>query len=290
MPIPRKLLEDRLLQFLEEDVGQGDITTKLIVPKGTLAKAVVVAKSPCVLAGIEEVSVLWEALGLKVRPLKKDGEEAKAGEVVLEVEGDASAILSSERTALNLLTRMCGIATKTRRFVNMLKEAGIEGVKIACTRKTGPGLMYFDKKAVEVGGGDTHRLHLDDMVLIKDNHLRVAGGVEQALKLVESSSFSKKIEIEVTKPEDALKAAELGADIVMLDNMSVEDARKAIELLASRGLRDKVLVEISGGICEDNLLDYASLKPDVISVGSLTKYPDPVDLSLEIVEVTRISS
>ena len=169
----------------------------------------------------------------------------------MEISGDAQTILAAERTLLNLLSRMSGIATKTRRLTDKLEKAGLK-TRIAATRKSAPGLLYFDKKAVMVGSGDPHRLHLDDMILIKDNHLAIVGSVEEAVKKAKANaSFTKKIEVEVTKAEDAVKAAKAGADIVMLDNFSPKQAKEANEMLKKAGFGD-VLLEVSGGITGEN--------------------------------------
>ena len=157
---------------------------------------------------------------------------------------------------------------------------------IAATRKTAPGLRYFDKRAIVVGGGDPHRFRLDDQILIKDNHIAIAGDIENALKRVRSSaSFSKKVEIEVKTFNQAVKAARLGADIIMLDNMTVDEAREVINTLRRLRLRDKVLIEISGGVKEENIVEYAELKPDIISIGELTHSVKSIDMSLEIINV-----
>ena len=167
--------------MLAEDIGEGDITTALIVPAGATAEAEVRCKEPGVAAGIEEATILLESLGLKVQASLKDGDEIRANQVIMKMSGDARTILSVERTLLNLLSRMSGIATTTRQLVRKIQRAKLK-TKVACTRKTAPGLLYFDKKAVFVGGGDTHRLHLDDMILIKDNHIAIAGSLQEAVR------------------------------------------------------------------------------------------------------------
>ena len=201
----------------------------------------------------------------------------------MELSGDAQTILSAERTMLNLLSRMSGIATKTRMLTDKLKKANMKA-KIAATRKTVPGLLYFDKKAVLVGSGDPHRLHLDDMVLIKDNHIVIVGSVEAAVKKAKANaSCSKKIEVEVAKAEDAVKAAKAGADIIMLDNFSSPQATAAGEMLKKAGFSD-VLLEVSGGITGENLLEYAAAQVDIISIGELTHSVKALDISLEIIK------
>jgi nicotinate-nucleotide pyrophosphorylase (carboxylating) len=184
---------------------------------------------------------------------------------------------------------MSGIATTTKKLVEMLQKNGLK-TKVACTRKTAPGLLYFDKKAVLLGGGDPHRLHLDDMVLIKDNHIKVAGNIEKAVKKAkEKVSFSKKIEVEVTRVNDALKAAKAGADIIMLDNFPQKQIEKAIKLLKKEGLLEKVLLEASGGITKENITEYASTGVDIVSLGEITDSPKALDISLEITRVYRKS-
>jgi nicotinate-nucleotide pyrophosphorylase (carboxylating) len=284
MFMPRKVLEEKLKQLLAEDVGQGDVTSAAVVPAGLTVEAVVVAKEAGIAAGIEETAILAESLGLSVKTKVVDGDEIKNGKVILKIFGDAQAILSAERTMLNLLSRMSGIATTTRRLVEKLRKANLTA-KIAATRKTAPGLLYFDKKAVLIGGGDPHRLRLDDMILVKDNHIAIAGNVETAVKKAKAASFSKKIEVEVTSATDALKAAEAGADIIMLDNFSPKQIREAVEALKKAGFFGKILLEISGGITEQNLLEYASTQVDIISMGELTHSVKALDISLEITKV-----
>jgi nicotinate-nucleotide pyrophosphorylase (carboxylating) len=284
MFIPRKVLEEKLRQFLAEDVGQGDVTSAAVVPAGLTVEAAVVAKEAGIAAGIEEVGILAESLGLSVKTKVADGDEIKKGKVILKISGNAQTILSAERTMLNLLSRMSGIATATRRLTEKLEKAKATA-KIAATRKTAPGLLYFDKKAVLIGGGDPHRLRLDDMVLVKDNHIAIAGSVENAVKKAKQTAFSKKIEAEVTSTTDALKAAEAGADIIMLDNFSPKQIRKAVEALKKAGFFGKVLLEASGGITEQNLLEYASTQVNIISMGALTHSVKALDISLEITKV-----
>ncbi|MEM3641146.1 MAG: carboxylating nicotinate-nucleotide diphosphorylase [Candidatus Bathyarchaeia archaeon] len=289
MFIPRKILEEKLQKMLAEDVGQGDITTTLIVPPEIEAEAEVIAKEAGVAAGIEEAKILLESLGIKVETLVLDGEKIREKQILMKVSGNAKTILSTERTLLNILSRMSGIATTTKKLVEKLQKKGLK-TKVACTRKTAPGLLYFDKKAVLFGGGDPHRLHLDDMVLIKDNHIKVAGNIEKAVKKAkESASFSKKIEVEATSVNDALKAAKAGADIIMLDNFSPKQITEAIKLLKREGFLGKVLLEASGGITAENITEYASTGVDIVSLGEITDSPKALDISLEITRVYRKS-
>jgi nicotinate-nucleotide pyrophosphorylase (carboxylating) len=284
MFMPRKVLEEKLKQLLAEDVGQGDVTSAAVVPAGLMVKAAVVAKEAGIAAGIEETAILAESVGLSVKTEVVDGDEIENSKVILRISGDAQAILSAERTMLNLLSRMSGIATATRRVVEKLRKAK-STAKIAATRKTAPGLLYFDKKAVLIGGGDPHRLHLDDMILVKDNHIVITGSVEDAVKKAKAASFSKKIEVEVTSATDVLKAAEAGADIIMLDNFSPKQIRIAVEALKKAGFFGKILVEVSGGITAENLLEYASAQVDTISIGALTHSAKALDISLEVTAV-----
>jgi nicotinate-nucleotide pyrophosphorylase (carboxylating) len=287
MFLPRKILEEKLQRMLAEDIGQGDITTASIVPENCTAEAKVIVKESGVAAGIEEAKILLESLGLKVKSSVADGDEVKAKQVIMEIFGDARTMLSVERTLLNLLSRMSGIATTTRKLVENIKKAGLK-TKVACTRKTAPGLLYFDKKAVLVGGGDTHRLHLNDMILVKDNHIAVAGSVEDAIKKVrEKVSFSKKVEVEVTNIEDALAAAKARVDIIMLDNFSPKQIEKAVKLLKKAGFFEKVLLEASGGITTENITVLASTGVDIVSLGEITDSPKALDLSLEMTRVKK---
>jgi nicotinate-nucleotide pyrophosphorylase (carboxylating) len=285
MFIPRKVLEEKLRQLLAEDVGQGDATSAAVVPAGLTVDAAIVSKEAGVAAGIEETTILAESLRLRVKAEVADGEKIRNRQTVMKISGDAQTILSAERTILNLLSRMSGIATATRRLMEKLQKANLTA-KIAATRKTAPGLSFFDKKAVLIGGGDPHRLRLDDLILIKDNHVAIAGSVENALKRAkQAASFSKKIEAEVTSTADAMKAAEAGADIVMLDNFSPSQVEETVEALKKAGYFGKVLLEVSGGVTEQNILDYASAQVDVISMGALTHSVKALDVSLEIAEV-----
>jgi nicotinate-nucleotide pyrophosphorylase (carboxylating) len=285
--LPRKILKEKISKFLEEDLGQGDITTLLIVPSGTIVEAGIVAKESAVIAGIEEILTLLESFGFQVRALVSDGSRVEGKATVLKIVGDARTLLSIERTLLNLLTRMSGIATATSRLIEKIRRAGYK-TRIACTRKVAPGLLYFDKRAVMLGGGDTHRLHLDDLIIVKDNHLMVVGDVGEAVKSVrETVSFSKKIEIEVSTEGEALEAAKAGADIVMLDNFSPQQIKNTMVLLDREGLRSKVLIEASGGINEQNVLEFAATGVDILSLGEITDSVKALDMSLEVVKVRK---
>ncbi len=287
MFLPKKVLEEKIRKFLEEDVGQGDITTFLTIPSGTIVEAEIIAKESGVIAGIEEALAFLESFDFQVDTLVSDGSKVSKKATILSIVGDARTLLSIERTLLNLLTRMSGIATATNRLIEKVRRASYK-TRIACTRKVAPGLSYFDKRAVMVGGGDTHRLHLDDLVIIKGNHLAVVGDVGKAVKKVRDAvSFSKKIEIEVSRDEEALEAAKAGADIIMLDNFSPQQIMKTIALLEKKGLRGKILIEASGGVNEQNVLEFAATGVDILSLGELTHSVKALDMGLEVVKVRR---
>lgn len=280
-------MEEKIRGFVEEDIGQGDVTTLLTIPPGTTVEAEVVAKESGIAAGVEEALTLLKSFDLEANALVSDGSKVEKKTVILKVVGDARTLLSIERTLLNILTRMSGIATATNQLVEKVKRSGYKA-RVACTRKVAPGLSYLDKRAVMLGGGDTHRLHLDDLVLIKDNHLAILGSINQAVKKVRSTvSFSKKVEVEVSTADEAVEAAKAGVDIVMLDNFSPQGVREAIALLEREGLRNKVLIEASGGINEQNILQFASAGADILSLGELTDSARALDISLEIVKVRK---
>ena len=256
-----------MLEFLEEDLGWGDITTNALIPEETIAEARIISKREGIIAGLEEAGIIYKLLNVDFKPLVKDGERVTKGQIVAELKGSAKSILLGERTALNIMMRMSGIATETSKIVDLAKKINPK-LRVACTRKTTPGFRYFEKKAVALGGGDTHRFRLDDMVLIKDNHLCIIGDVRRAVSQARlRSSFTKKIEVEVVDADQAFEAADAGADIIMFDNMSPEEAKKALETLEKRGLREKVLIELSGGITPENVEKYMALDVDIISMG-----------------------
>lgn len=282
------MTSDRDLEaYLDEDIGLGDITTEAVITEGVRAEAVILAKARGIVAGISEASRLFSLLDCKVKPLKHDGERIRQGEKIIRISGPAASILRGERVALNLLMRMSGIATLTRQYVEIVEKSDPD-VRIACTRKTAPGLRFLDKKAVRIGGGDTHRLRLDDCILIKDNHLRIVGSVEKAVRRArERVSFTKKIEVEISSLAGAMQAIQAGADIIMLDNLSPQEVGRIVRELKRRDLRGKVVIEASGGINLENAAKYASTGVDVLSVGALTHSPRALDMSLEVEKALR---
>ena len=267
--------------MVEEDIGPCDITTTFAPDKKV--KAEIVAKDDGVISGISELLVLFKLFSIKARPLLKDGDKVKKKQRIFLLDGRSRDILVVERTAINILSRMSGISTLTRQYVAKASAANPK-IRVAATRKTTPLFGYFEKKAVKIGGGDTHRLGLYDLVLIKDNHLRLfKDNVGSALKAArKETSFSHKIEIEAKKIEDALLAAEYGADIIMLDNMSVSEIKKAVSGLEKMGLRGRLLLEASGGINLENIGEYAKTGVDILSIGRLTHSAPSLDISLEI--------
>jgi len=277
------LVNEKVREFLLEDIGFGDITTDSIISDDPQTEAAVFCKEDAVVAGLEEASKVFTILGCTVKLLKEDGAPVEAGTPVMKISGSGKAILKGERTALNILMRMSGIATATQKALAEARKVSSH-VRVACTRKTAPGLRYFDKKAVELGGGDTHRFHLDDCALIKDNHLKLVGSVKEAVKRAkERVSFTKKVEVEVENLNQALEAAEAGADIVMLDNMQPEEILRVLKELERKKLREKVLVEASGGITEENIKDYAKTGVDILSLGALTHSIRAIDMNLKVI-------
>ncbi|MFX1571225.1 MAG: carboxylating nicotinate-nucleotide diphosphorylase [Promethearchaeota archaeon] len=274
------IIEKKLREFLEEDCNFADVSSGCIPPNVEVS-AKIFAKSNGYVSGLEELKLLFEILGISVNLIKNDGEALKEGDIIAELNGNAREILLGERVALNLITHMSKITSTAKKFVKIIKNSG-KNVKVACTRKTTPGIRIFEKKAVELAKADTHRFSLDE-ILLKDTHLKYYNGdVEFLLKNIDKKvSFVKKIEIEVEKVSDVLIAAKNGADIIMLDNFSPDKVADAINLIKEHNLRDKVIIEVSGGISEDNIVDYLIAEPDIISLGLLTQNPTEfVDFSL----------
>ncbi len=275
-------MKDIIEYMLKEDCGFGDITSNALIPEDKIFTGRLISKESGILAGINIIKDLFLDYGIEIISSMNDGDKIKKGDLLLEIKGNARKILLLERTALNLLMRMSGVATATHRIVNKVVNVN-PNLRIAGTRKTSPAIAKFDKLAISIGGGDTHRFALDDMVLIKDNHIAVVGSVKEALLLAKANvSFSKKIEIEVETLEDAIIACENGADIVMLDNMGPNQINDTLEALVNKNLRNDVLIEVSGGITEDNILDYAKCGVDIISLGSLTHASRSLNFSLDM--------
>jgi len=267
-----------------EDLGEWDDSSRL-VPEIDV-DAAIIAKEDCIISGISEALEIFAYFGLKATPLYDDGEFVPARSRVIAIRGSARAILQSERLALNFLARMSGVSTRTRECV--ISAGG--HVRIAATRKTTPGFRAFEKKAVFLGGGDTHRFNLSDAILIKDNHIAISGLEECLLLAKVRASFTKKIEVEVESLDEMLRAARGGADIIMFDNMTPQMISRGVGLLREAGLRDRVILEASGGITPQNIPLYAESGVDVISLGALTRDAKWIDLSLDIDQDIRQDS
>ena len=269
------MLLTELEHFIEEDIGYNDVSC-IIVPDCKM-QAEVISKEDGIAAGLAEATQIFEYFEVFSTTDLTDGSAIRKNDVIFALEGGARPILRAERLALNFLGRMSGIATLTKRYVEKAN-----GTRIACTRKTTPGFRKFEKKAVIAGGGDPHRFNLSDAVLIKDNHIAVMG-LEKAIKAAQSTaSFTQKIEIEVEDAESAIRAARLGVDIIMFDNMAPDEIEKTIGSLTEMGLRDRIVLEASGGITLDNISDYAGTGVDVISAGALTHSSNWLDVCLRI--------
>jgi nicotinate-nucleotide pyrophosphorylase (carboxylating) len=269
------MLLTELERFIEEDTGYND-TSSGIIPDCS-SHAEVVVKEDGVIAGLSEATQVFEYFEVFAATELTDGTAVRKNDIVFTLEGGARSILRAERLALNFLGRMGGIATLTRKYVDMAP-----GIRIAGTRKTTPGFRKFEKKAIIAGGGDPHRFNLSDAIMIKDNHI-AAVGLEKAINAAKSAaSFTQKIEVEVEDIESAIQAAEMGVDIIMFDNMSASQIEKGIRELTGKGLRDKVILEVSGGINLTNIGDYAGTGVDVISIGALTHSAHWLDISLRM--------
>ncbi len=272
---------EKIIEYmLAEDEGFGDITSNAVVEDGKVVTGSIVSKDEGILAGIDIIRELFEDYDVKVNFWLKDGTKISKGDILMSFSGDARTILLLERTALNLSMRMSGVATAAHHYVDLVKDYD---VRVAGTRKTSPALGKFDKYALKVGGADTHRFGLDDMVLIKDNHIATCKSpLDALLKAKENTSFSKKIEIEVESLDDAIECVKNGADIVMLDNMGPTEVENVIAELEKLDIRHNSLIEVSGGITEKTIMDYAKLGVDIISIGALTHASRSLNFSLNI--------
>ncbi len=274
--------DNRIMENVYDDIGFEDITTNSLVSEDKWAQAEITCKADGILAGMDVAHYIIDQFNLNISNSYLDGDEIHKGDIILEFEGRARDILMAERTILNYLMHLSGIATLVHDTCKKVHEVNHD-VRVACTRKTTPGLQKLEKKAVELGGGDAHRFKLDDCVLIKDNHIQVVGSVIEAIELAKANvSFTKKIEIEVENLDDAVKASMFGADIIMLDNMNPTEINEVLETLKKRMLRDNVIIEVSGGINPDNIMDYAGLDVDVISSGFITNSAKSLDMGLDI--------
>ncbi len=266
--------------MIREDEGFGDITSNALIDKDKVVTAKITSKDEGILAGVKIAKDIFNYKNIQVIFNLDDGSEIVDGDLLFYIKGYALDILLVERTVLNLLMHMSGVATEANDYLKLVKG---KNVIVAGTRKTAPALAKFDKMALAIGGADTHRFSLDDMVLIKDNHIKAVGLPIDALKKAQKNvSFSKKIEIEVESLEDAIACVKNNADIVMLDNMSVDDVKEVLNELNKLNIRKNSLIEVSGGINKTNILDYANLDIDIISVGGITHSSKSLNFSLNL--------
>ncbi len=277
MDIPSSVIE-MIRHALEEDIGHGDITTNLLVPKESESKALFIAKGNFVLAGFpfarEVFSLVDRSVGMRV--FFDEGSKVRKGDVLAEVSGKTRVLLACERVSLNILQRLCGIATLTSQFVEAVRGTR---ARIVDTRKTTPCQRYLEKYAVKTGGGTNHRFGLFDGILIKDNHIEEVGGIKEAVRLTKGSHHLARIEVEVENLKDLQEAIEAGADVIMLDNMSVPDMIEAVKTAGGR-----VTIEASGNITLANVAEVARTGVDLISVGALTHSITAADISMKIVK------
>ncbi|MGQ9464463.1 MAG: carboxylating nicotinate-nucleotide diphosphorylase [bacterium] len=266
---------------LKEDLGKGDITTDSIIPPNTQTLGIIFPKEEGVLCGVNIARYVFEEIdkNINFEAKMEDGTEFSPGMTIATVIGPARSCLKAERTALNFLQKLSGIATLTRKFVKLINN---DRIKIMDTRKTTPGLRIMEKYAVKTGGGYNHRFGLYDMILIKDNHIEIAGGITNAVNAVRQNSKRKRIFIEVeVKTMDELKEAiALGVNRVMLDNMHLEQLDQAIKYV--RASKKKIEIEVSGGIDIDNIVNYSGLDIDCISIGALTHSAPAIDIAFKM--------
>jgi len=269
---------DDIDRFLKEDLGDiGDITSDALLGDEE-SEGVIIAKETCIVAGLEEAKEVFNRCGACLRKLVDDGVRVESGSKVAVVSGSSKSILRGERLALNFLGRMSGIATLTRRLVDICRKVN-PTVSIAATRKTTPGFRFYEKKAVVIGGGESHRMGLYDAILIKDNHIKIVGSAEEAIRRIQEKLPGKPIEVEVEDEETALRVANLNVDTIMLDNIPPYLGRVIAEKI--REINDGIRIEVSGGITPDNILLYAEYA-DRISLGYITHSVRCIDFSLEI--------
>ncbi len=264
-------------EALKEDIGTGDITTNALIPDEMFSTATMIAKADGIIAGMEVAEAVFRILSPQItwNPLVQDGDKLKKGELLVEMSGPFRALLTGERLALNFLQRMSGIATMTGLFVDQVREFG---TKILDTRKTVPGLRILDKYAVKAGGGENHRIGLYDMVLIKDNHIKVAGGIKNAVEQIRLRVPANiKIEVETTTVDEVKEALEMKADIIMLDNMSNETMKLCVDLI-----NHKAKIEASGNMNLQRVREVAATGVDYISIGALTHSVTALDISMNI--------
>jgi nicotinate-nucleotide pyrophosphorylase (carboxylating) len=278
IPLVDKFVIKKYIEsYLEEDIGWSDITTDLLIDYEVKSTSYIKVKEEGIIAGLDVVEMIFQLLDPSITFSKKnkDGDKVIPGDIIAEVKGPINPILKGERLCLNLLQRMSGIATYTRHLCNLIKPYN---AKVTDTRKTVPGLRYFDRYAVAIGGGVNHRYNLSDAILIKDNHIKLVGGIKEALTRVKAkASHTQKIEIEVQNLNQFQEALKYGADIILLDNMTIDSIQKAVKIA-----QGNVILEASGNIDESNIVSFAKTGVDVISCGSLTHSVKALDISMII--------
>lgn len=271
------MLNSELERFIQEDLGPYDLSCTLVPEKEI--EAIIFAKEECTLVGIDVAMSIFKYFGLQATTSHQDGDKILAGETIFSLKGSSVSMLRAERLSLNFLGHLSGIATLTNRCVQIVRA--FSDAKVACTRKTIPGMRSLEKMAVMAGGGDTHRFSLSDCIMLKDNHIKLMGFEAAINEAKKRASFTQKIEVEVETVEEALLVAGLGVDIIMLDNMSPGDVLRTVQTLKKAGLKEHVVIEVSGNITIENLEEYAKTGIDVISMGSLIHAARWMDLSME---------
>ena len=278
-----ELLKETIRLAILEDIGHGDITSLLIVSEGKKAKANIIAKEDIILAGMPFVKEVFNAIdpGVEIQIFFDEGSRVKKGDIIAKISGSARSLLAGERISLNILQRISGIATMTNQYVK--KVNGLP-VKIADTRKTIPGMRIMEKYGVRIGGGVNHRFGLYDGILIKDNHIKVAGGVKRAIELAKKGHHLLKIEVEVKNLDELKEALDAGSDVIMLDNMSITDMEKAVKIARfAETEKNKAILEASGNVNLENIRNISETGVDIISIGALTHSARAVDISMKIV-------
>lgn len=273
----QKSVKKYLESFLAEDIQSGDITSKLLPRKKIVAT--IISRESGIVAGVQYAKEIFQSRKCKVTIHRRDGQVVSPNQKIITITGDTYPVLSCERTVLNLMSRMSGIATQVNEYAKKIRAVNPK-VGLYSTRKTAPGLRIFDKDAVVIGGGHRHRMSLDEMVMIKDNHIAVSDSLLDLIRLAKQRR--KKIDVEVESLHHAIMAAKEGVDIIMLDNMSPSQIKNIIKKLKQLNLRDKVKIEASGGINHSNVVQYARSGVDIISIGRLTSSVKGLDLSLEV--------
>ncbi len=277
MQLEYNKIKDLVSKALSEDIGKGDITSQAVIGKGTKASFSFVTRQPIIISGVDVVKEVFRQIDktINIKVLCSDGYKAGSGKTIIKIKGNASSILAGERVALNFIQHMSGIATYTNKFVNEVKGTG---AIILDTRKTLPGLRLIEKYAVKCGGGRNHRMGLYDGILIKDNHIAICGSIRKAIELAKKKNPKKKIEIECDNLKQVKEAIYYGADVILLDNMTVDQLKKAVKLV-----NKKVPLEASGNVNIINVKKIAKTGVDFISIGSITHSAPNADIGLDLI-------